>query len=161
MRTLASAGLLVIMLTRPIATALAQEPNLSVPRAEGPVADTLRGFALRMAELLRSRDARGTLGLYGDTAHFVHVENGNVIPWSRLSAMVTAYFDSATDNPVWVVGEPGVTRIDAHNAVLYVTHRSGGEGRVAHAGVWTGVLHRFPEGWRIVHSHSSDRTATD
>lgn len=24
-------------------------------------------------------------------------------------------------------------------------------------GVWTGVLHRFPTGWKIVHSHSSDR----
>ena len=39
-----------------------------------------------MAALLRSRDAGGTLGLYGDTSAFVHVDNGRITAWPELSA---------------------------------------------------------------------------
>jgi hypothetical protein len=75
-----------------------------------------------------------------------------------LARDMTQYFASVKSNPVSVVGEPGVTIMDVNNAVVYVTHRmEATEGRAAHAGVWTGVLHRFPDGWKIVHSHSSDR----
>jgi hypothetical protein len=110
-----------------------------------------------MTALLRQRDAEGALGLYGDTARFVHVDNGRVIPWPELSVAVRQYLSAATSNPLWVVGEPGVSIADADNAVVYVTHRFGGTGGLpAHRGVWTGVLHRFAEGWRLIHSHSSD-----
>jgi hypothetical protein len=45
-------------------------------------------------------------------------------------------------------------------AVIYVTHRFDAVGgRPAHVGVWTGVLNRFPDGWKIIHSHGSDRSA--
>lgn len=72
--------------------------------------------------------------------------------------MMRRYLASATSNPISIQGDPGVTVIDRDNAVLYVTHRfDGGPDDDAHEGVWTGVMHRFAEGWRIVHSHSSDR----
>jgi hypothetical protein len=142
----------------PSSPALAQAP-VPARRASGPLADSLRAFAHHMAALLRSRDAEGTLGLYGDTSAFVHVDNGRIIAWPELSANVRRYFSTASSNPVSVVGEPGVTVADADNAVLYVTHRFDSTGaRPAHGGVWTGMLHRFPQGWRIVHSHSSDRS---
>jgi hypothetical protein len=125
-------------------------------RAAGPVADSLRGFAFEIVARLRARDAAGTLALYGDAAHFVHIDDGRLIPWTSLSVMVRRYFAEVTSNPVRVVGEPGVTITDADDAVLYVTHCFGATaGHPAHAGIWTGVLHRFPAGWRIVHSHSS------
>jgi len=112
-----------------------------------------------MGDLLRNRDAKGTLALYGDPSHFVHVENGNVIPWAQLSAMMTSYFATAKSIALSVIGEPGVMILDRNNAVVYVAHRfDANEGRPAHEGVWTGVLHRFPHGWKIVHSHSSDRS---
>jgi SnoaL-like domain len=126
----------------------------------GALADTLRGLAVGMAERLRARDAEGTLILYGDTLHFVHVENGTVIPWARMAPMVRSYLASAAENPVFLVGTPGVTIADRDNAVVYATHRiDSTAGHPGHSGVWTGVLHRFPEGWRIVHSHSSDSRA--
>lgn len=127
-------------------------------RATQPVADSLRAVAYRMVDLLRKLDVHGAIALYGDTSHFVHVENGTVIPWSQMASMMRSYFSTAKRNPLSVVGEPGVTLIDANNAVVYVSHHfDANEGQPAHDGVWTGVMHRFREGWRIVHSHSSDR----
>jgi hypothetical protein len=141
-----------------VAPAAAQVPGPPAARAVGPLADSLRAFALRMADLLRSRDAAAVIALYGNRSEFVHVDNGEVVPWSRLSATMTSYFATATSNPVSVIGEPGVTIMDGDNAVIYVAHHSAAhDGRPAHDGVWTGVLHRFSDGWRIVHSHSSDR----
>jgi hypothetical protein len=132
------------------------QTSASPGRATGPLADSLRAFAFEIVARLRDRNAAGTLALYGDTAHFVHVDDGQLIPWASMSAMVRRFFTEVTSNPVCVVGEPGVTITDPDNAVLYVTHRfSATAGRPAHAGIWTGVLHRYPEGWRIVHSHSS------
>jgi ketosteroid isomerase-like protein len=72
--------------------------------------------------------------------------------------MMRTYFATNTTNPVRVIGEPGVTLIDRNAAVVYVTHTTEGRAdRAAHEGVWTGVLRREPGGWKIVHSHSSDR----
>jgi hypothetical protein len=147
----------LILLALSYTPTLAQAPDSRSPVAGGALADKLRTWTFRMAALLRSRDAQGTLDLYGDTAHFVHVDNGEVIPWPRLSDMIRRYFATARSNPISIVGEPGVRIADAHNAVLYVRHSfDSTNGRPAHAGVWTGVLQRFPDGWRIVHSHSSD-----
>jgi hypothetical protein len=147
-----------IVLSPCLAAAGAQTPGPPPARAAGPLADSLRAFALGMAAMLRNLDAQGTIALYGDRSHFVHVENGNVIPWSELSGMMTSYFATAKRNPLSVIGEPGVTIVDESNAVVYVVHHfDANEGRPAHDGVWTGVLHRFPDGWKIVHSHSSDR----
>lgn len=56
---------------------IAQRPAV---RASGPVADTLRDLAVHMMSMLRDRDTEGLIGLYGDTLHFVHVEDGNVVP---------------------------------------------------------------------------------
>jgi ketosteroid isomerase-like protein len=144
----------------PASAAGAQQPPAAyaAPRASGPLADSLRAFAIDMAALLRARDVDAVVGLYGDTTHFVHVEEGTVIPWSQLSRTMRTYFATATTNPVTVVGEPGVTLVDRNTAVVYVTHRSDASaGRPAHDGVWTGVLRRGSGGWKIVHSHSSDR----
>lgn len=128
-------------------------------RAEGPVADTLRATARRMAELLRARDIEGVIDLYGDTVHFVHVEEGRIIPWSQLAAMMRSYLTSVESNPVSIIGDPGVTLVDEDDAVIYIVHRfDGGADRESHTGVWTGVMHRFHDGWKIVHSHSSDLT---
>lgn len=136
----------------------AQEPPVPHVRAVGPVADSLRATALRMIEYLRDRDVRSLIAMYGDTLHFVHVEDGTAIPWSELSPMMRNYLSSVTSNPIVAIGEPGVTLIDDRNAVVYVRHRfEGGSGREAHDGVWSGVMHRFADGWKIIHSHSSDR----
>jgi SnoaL-like domain len=144
-----TAAWLAILVVMPCRTAQAQAQSL---------ADSLRGFALHMAAMLRNRDLAGTLGLYGDTANFVHIEHGEVITWIEMSAMVRKYFATARSNPVRVIGEPGVTIADADNAVVYVTHRLDSPvDSLAHGGTWTGVLHRFPQGWRVIHSHSSDR----
>lgn len=151
-------GLAAALVLLPGASGPAQTPGPPAARAVGPLADSLRAFAFRMADLLRNRDAVGTIALYGARSHFVHVDNGNVIPWSELSAMMTSYFATAASNPLSVTGEPGVTIVDQDNAVVYVAHQvEATEGRPAHGGVWTGVLHRFADGWKIVHSHSSDR----
>ena len=137
---------------------VAAPPVPVLAQAPGPLADSLRGFAHRMAAVLRARDADGALGLYGDTLGFVHVDNGRIIRWPELSASVRRYLSTTTTNPIFVVGEPGVTIGDEDNAVVYVTHDFGPPaGGPAHRGVWTGVLHRFPGGWRIIHSHSSDQ----
>jgi ketosteroid isomerase-like protein len=120
-----------------------------------PEVDTLRALAFRMADLLRRRDAEGALSLYGDTARFVHVENGEVIPWERLSTMMRTYLATVDSNPVSIVGNPVVLVLNRTAAVVYLTHRFGGAR--GHDGVWTGVLRRESEGWKIVHSHSSDR----
>lgn len=148
---------LALVVARSSHPALAQSAE-SARLSSSPLADSLRAFAHHMAALLRGLDAEGTLALYGDTSGFVHVENGRVIAWPELSAAVRRYLSTARSNPVSVVGKPGITIADADNAVVYVTHRfDATAGRPAHGGVWTGVLHRFPEGWRIIHSHSSDR----
>ncbi len=136
----------------------APPPPLPALRATGPLADSLRALAVEMVRRLRALDAPRVIALYGDTVHFVHVDEGTVIPWSALAQSMRTYFATATSNPLAIVGEPGVTLIDANNAVLYVTHRFEGMGdHPAHDGVWTGVVHRFRDGWKIVHSHSSDR----
>jgi hypothetical protein len=126
--------------------------------ATGPLADSLRAFAFRMAEGLRRMDAPAVLALYGNPEQFVHIEDGHAIPWPRLSSMIREYFATATSNPVEIVGRPGVVLLDPNHAVLYVHHRMGAEGsRPGHEGMWTGVLRRERSGWTIVHSHSSDR----
>jgi ketosteroid isomerase-like protein len=110
-----------------------------------------------MAELLRVRDADGVIALYGDTARFVHVDNGEIVPWSRLAPMMRTFFATARENPITVVGEPGVVVMGRDHAVVVVVHRAQRQGEAPHEGVWTGVLHRDGGKWRIVHSHSSDR----
>lgn len=99
----------------------AQTPDQPALRATGPLADSLRSIAIRMVELLRNRDSRGVVALYGDKSHFVHIDDAAVIPWSRLAPMMRSYLDSVSSNPLYVVGEPGVTLIDNNNAVLYRT----------------------------------------
>ena len=111
-----------------------------------------------MAALLRARNTDAVIRLYGDTVRFVHIENGNIIPWSQLSAMMRQYFATVTENPVSAVGEPGVLVIDRNTAIVWVVHRMGETDRgPAHEGTWSGVLRRIDGAWRIVHSHSSDR----
>jgi hypothetical protein len=165
MRTVSVLGLCVGVLVGPAERLTSQQPSMpavGATRASGPQADSLRAFAFRIVTLLRARDVAASLALYGDTTHFVHVENGVVIPWSQLSAMMRAYFATVTSNPVRIVGEPGVTVIDANTGVLYVTHRFDAVGdRAAHDGVWTGVVRRYGNSWKIVHSHSSDRPSAD
>ena len=130
-------------------------------RTTGPLADSLRAWTTRMGDFLRRRDARAIIALYGDPSHFVHVENGTIISWPQLKGMMTTFFETAKSNPVSVIGEPGVSILDINNAVVYAEHHfDAAEGRPAHDGVWTGVLHRFNDGWKIVHSHSSDRPAS-
>lgn len=144
-----------LSLPSPLSGQAADRPAV---QADGPLADSLRSFSLHMLDLLRRRDTGGVIGLYGDTLHFVHVDKGHIIPWSTLSRMFTSYLDSVPSNPISVIDEPGVILMDENNAAVYVTHRfEGGPHREPHEGVWTGVLHRFRDGWRIVHSHSSDR----
>jgi ketosteroid isomerase-like protein len=127
-------------------------------RATGPLADSVRAFAVNMGALLRAKNTDAVIALYGDTTHFVHVEDGVVMPWSELARSMRTFFAAPTPNEVRLIGEPGVTMIDRNTAVLYVTHGSNATaGRPAHVGVWTGVLRRGADGWRIVHSHSSDR----
>jgi hypothetical protein len=131
-------------------------------RTGGALADSLREFGLRMGRLLAAKDANGVVALYGDTTHFVHVEDGVITPWPELSRMMRAYLTTVKTNPVTAVGEPGVVLLDSNNAVLYIRHRFDGiaGGRAAHDGVWTGVLHRTGAGWKIIHSHSSDKRPT-
>jgi ketosteroid isomerase-like protein len=122
------------------------------------LADSLRAFAVDMGATLRALDIDGVIRLYGDTTQFVHVDNGVVIPWRELSRMMREFFRTAKSNPVDVIGEPGVTLIDRNTAAVYVSHRFGATAHgPAHEGVWTGVLKRGPNGWRIMHSHSSDK----
>jgi len=122
------------------------------------LADSVRSFTLHMLELLRDRRANAVIALYGDTTHFVHVENGTVIPWSQLAPMVRTFLTTAKSNPVTAVGEPGVLMIDRNTAIVWAPHRfEASEGRPGHEGVWTGVLVRGRGGWKVVHSHSSDR----
>lgn len=138
-----------------------QPPAAPGPRrAEGPLADSLRLFAMHMAELLRARDADAVAALYGDTLDFVHIDNGHVVTWAQMAPMMRNYLRTADANPIYVVGEPGVTVLDQNTAVVYIVHRiEAHAGRPGHEGVWTGVLRRQREGWTIVHSHSSDREA--
>ncbi|HVT38222.1 MAG TPA: hypothetical protein VHE78_04220 [Gemmatimonadaceae bacterium] len=56
------------------------EPPRPAARVDGPLGDSLPAFAGRMGRLLRDRETNAVLSLYGDTAHFVHVENGVIIP---------------------------------------------------------------------------------
>ena len=46
---------------------------------------------------------------------------------------------------------------DPHDLVYVAHHFGANEGQPAHDGVWTGVLHRTVTGWRVIHSHSSER----
>lgn len=139
------------------ATQQASAPRAPM-RVEGPVADSLRAWAVQMGALLRARSVDAVIALYGDTAHFVHIDNGAIIPWSQLSPMMRTYLGSAAENPISVVGEPGVVLINRNTAVVYVMHHvDSTAGRPGHDGVWTGVLHRDRTGWKIVHSHSADR----
>ena len=142
------------------ATACAQRADQprAVTTSHRALADTLRTFARGMGPLLRARNADAVIRLYGDTLRFVHVENGNIIPWPQLSAMMREFFATAKENPVDVVGEPGVMIIDTNTAVVWLIHRMGAtEQAPAHEGAWTGVLRRIDGAWHIVHSHSSDR----
>ena len=140
-----------------VAPARTYAQHAGATRTSGPLADSLRAFAFRMADLLRRMDADGVLDLYGDHEHLVHIEEGRAIPWAVLSTMIPRYFATAASNPVYVVGEPGVVLMDGDHAVIHVEHRmSAVGGRPAHQGMWTGVLRRYPEGWKIVHSHSSE-----
>ena len=158
MRTALRIGLVsVSLLSAASLHAQAKSPRPAV-RANGPLADSLRAFAVRMVDALRRLDGRAVFAFYGDTSHYVHVENGVMIPWSQLSEMMRTYFATAKTNPLSVIGEPGVTLVDRDNAVVYVAHHfESNEGQPAHDGVWTGVLHRTANGWRVLHSHSSGR----
>lgn len=150
------ATLCAIWLSLPTA-GRAQEPERLSPDRREALADSLRDFAHQMADLLRDRDGPRVVALYGDTLHFVHVEDGNIIPWSQLSPMMRRHLETTTSNPLTVVGDPGVTIVDLDNAVVYVVHRfEGATDMGPHEGMWSGVLHRFRTGWRIVHSHSSE-----
>jgi ketosteroid isomerase-like protein len=129
----------------------------AAPPQSDALVDSLRSFAMSIGDALRTRDGKRVLAMYGDTARFVHVENGRVIPWVQLSAMMREFFATAKTNPVSIRGTPGVQLLDRNTAVVYLTHHvDAAEGRPAHDGVWTGVLRREQRGWRIVHSHSSD-----
>ena len=134
-----------------------QQPpsNVSVNSA---LADSLRTYVKTMVALLRDRNVDAAIKLYGDTTHFVHVENGVMIPWTQLAQMMRTYLPAAKSNPLRLIGEPGVTVIDRNTAVVYAAHHFDDTAESpAHDGVWTGVLRRGPSGWLVVHSHSSER----
>ena len=139
--------------------AQAQQARSTPYRSEGPLADSLREYGVRIGTLLRAMNTAAVLDLYGAHDAFVHVENGTALSWPELSSMIRTYFATADSNPVSIIGEPYVLLIDRNNAVLMVQHRMEAvAARPAHTGVWSGVLHRTDAGWKIVHSHSSDVT---
>jgi hypothetical protein len=126
--------------------------------ARGPLADSLRTYVKEMVGLLRERNVDAAIRLYGDTTRFVHVENGVMIPWAQLANMMRTYLRAAPANPLRLIGEPGVVLIDRNTAVVYAAHHFDDTPEApAHDGVWTGVLRRGPNGWLVVHSHSSHR----
>ena len=155
-----SASTLGVVLTAIMAVAApqaCQARQAEVPGATGPVADSIRSFAFRMVGLLRARDTEGVLALYGDRSTFVHVEDGVARTWPELERGIRQYFARVTENPISVVGKPGVVLLGPDAAVLYVVHRlEDRPGAPGHEGIWTGVLRREGGDWRIVHSHSSD-----
>src|SRR5690349_24067236 len=101
MRTVSVLGRCLGVLVSPTGRLTAQQSSVAnAMRASGPQADSLRAFAVKIVTLLRARDVSASLALYGDPTHFVHVENGVVIPWLQLSEMMRTYFATNTSNPV-------------------------------------------------------------
>jgi ketosteroid isomerase-like protein len=151
----------ISLLTLP-ASGLAAQASRRDAREGRALSDSLRGFVLRMGDLLRARNAAEVIALYGDTTRFVHVENGTLMPWAQLAPLMRTFFAAAKSNPLTILGEPGVTVIDRNTAVVWAAHRfDASEGRPTHEGVWSAVLRRSAGGWKIVHSHSSDRRPGD
>lgn len=157
MRVLSAAIAAVTLCAAPSRTLFAQQPAAGTLGTTGPLADSLRTYVKAMVVLLRDRNVDAAIKLYGDTAHFVHVENGVMIPWTQLAHMMRTYLRAASSNPLRLIGEPGVTVLDRNTAVVFATHHFDDTPEApAHNGVWTGVLRRGPSGWLVVHSHSSD-----
>jgi ketosteroid isomerase-like protein len=124
--------------------------------ADAALADSLRSFAVTMGNRFHARDAEGVIAMYGDSATYVHINNGVVASYAQVTRNLRAGFAGPGTNPVWFVGEPRVVLLDANTAVVYYAMRIDAVGgRSAQEGMWTGVLRRGAEGWRIAHSHAS------
>ena len=158
MRAVCAGLALFTLCLTPARVLSAQQPPSPTLGTTGPLADSLRTYVKSMVSLLRERNVDAAIKLYGDTTHFVHVENGVMIPWTQLAQMMRTYLRAASSNPLRLIGEPGVTVIDRNTAVVFAAHHFDDTPEApAHDGVWTGVLRRGPSGWLVVHSHSSDR----
>jgi len=133
--------------------------DLSAERRQA-LADSLADQVLEMLQQLRNRDADAVLAAYGRPDEFVHIDNGNVVPWLELEREVRAYLQSVESNELYWEGTPSVVVLDANAAVVYGTHsfhHNEGGTREAHQGEWTGVFQRIDGQWKLVHSHSSDK----
>ena len=121
------------------------------------MADSIRAFAHQMATLLRERKSTEVIALY-DTVGFIHIDDGVITPWADLAKSMRTFFATAKSNPVRIIGQPGVVIVDRNSAVVYVDHTTEAvQGQQAHDGIWTAVLRRGANGWKIAFSHSTDR----
>ena len=124
------------------------------------VAD-LERLAEEMLAALRAKDADRVLAYYAPPPDFVHIDNGTPIPWPQLQAGVRTFLKSVRVNDLYWKGKPNVLLVSDTTAVIHGWHTASGIAGdrtplKSHSGYWTGVFRRTADGWRIVHSHSSD-----
>lgn len=145
-----------------IAAAAAPAQHAASPlRTSGALADSLRTYAATMGAMFHARDAEGVVRLYGDTSVYVHINNGSVGSWAQTAGNLRASAKAGSGpSPVTFTGDPKVVILDDNAAVVYYNlHIDAVGGGPAQDGMWTGVLRREPDGWKIVHSHASTHAA--
>jgi len=139
------------------ATSVSQGPL----RTSGALVDSLRAYATTMGTMFHARDAEGVVRLYGDSSIYVHINNGSVGSWAQTARNLRGSAAAGGGpSPLTFTGEPKVIVLDDNAAVVYYDlHIDAIGGGSAQDGVWTGVLRREPDGWKIIHSHASTHAA--
>ena len=122
------------------------------------IKEDLQNKALAMLASLREKDADAALANYGRQDEFVHIDNGNSVPWDTLERLVRDYLQTTISNEIYWVGTPNVLVVNSGAAVVYGRHKISGTGTSvdSHEGEWSGVFQKIDGSWHLVHSHSSD-----
>ena len=140
-------------------TGIAEGQQLGAPpiQTSGALADSLKAFITQMGSSFHSLEAEKVIAMYGDPGVYVHINNGVVGTEEQTAARLRAMSKSgAVVSPVTFFGDPNVIVLDSNVAVVYYQLRiDAPAGQLGQAGVWTGVLRRGADGWKIIHSHAS------
>jgi ketosteroid isomerase-like protein len=131
------------------------------PGHAAALTDSLTRFAQDAFSAIRNRDANRAIAMYDQSPRFLHGTNGTFETWAQLEPAMRAFLGAIKEANMQWVEAPRVLLVSRDVAVITGVSSFSGidpEGRPipARRGASTMVVQRLAEGWRIVHTHSSN-----
>jgi ketosteroid isomerase-like protein len=146
-----------VALFSPLSLRAQQSGSAPQMQTSGPLVDSLRVLIVQMGSDFHSLDMSRVIAMYGDSSIYVHIFNGDIRNRAGTEDGLRLMTRSGMPtSPVTFRGNPRVIVLDQNVAIVYDSLRVDPPLKApSQIGLWTGVLRRGPDGWKIVHSHGS------